>query len=260
MPKIALSGKGGVGKTTWAALLAGAYARRGDNVLAIDADPSPCLANALGLPLQMAEAIVPIAEMEALIYERTGAQPGTTGGYFRLNPKVDDIPDRFSAVYKGIKLLQLGHVEKGGAGCICPESTLLKALVTHLLLARRDVVILDMYAGTEHLGRGTADSVDAFLIVVEPSARSLATAKQMEQLARDIHIEHLYLLANRVRNDADRAYIVANGPQLPLLGVLAEDPAVLDADRMGIPVYEHAPSLAAEAERVVAELDRLSAQ
>jgi CO dehydrogenase maturation factor len=258
MPKIALSGKGGVGKTTWAALLAGAYAKRGDKVLAIDADPSPCLANALGLPVELAETITPIADMEELIYERTGAQPGTTGGYFRLNPKVDDIPDRFSASYKDIKLLQLGHVEKGGSGCICPESTLLKALVTHLLLARRDVVILDMYAGTEHLGRGTADSVDAFLIVVEPSARSLATAKQMEQLARDIHIEHLFVLANRVRNDADRQYIIANGPKLPLLGVLPEDPAVLEADRLGIPVYEHAPALLAEAERVIAELDKLS--
>jgi CO dehydrogenase maturation factor len=260
MPKIAISGKGGVGKTTWAALLAGAYAKRGDNVLAIDADPSPCLANALGLPLEMADKIVPISEMEELIYERTGAQPGKTGGYFRLNPKVDDIPDRFGAIYKGIRLLQLGHVEKGGSGCICPESTMLKALVTHLLLARRDVVILDMYAGTEHLGRGTADSVDAFMIVVEPSARSLATAKQMEQLARDIKLEHLFLLANRVRNESDEQFIIANGPKLPLLGVLPENPKVLEADRLGVPVYEHAPELLAEAERVVAELDKLSAQ
>jgi CO dehydrogenase maturation factor len=259
MPKLAVSGKGGVGKTTWAALLAGAYAKRGDNVLAIDADPSPCLANALGLPPELAQEIVPIAEMEELIYERTGAKPGTTGGYFRLNPKVDDIPERFSAVYKGIRLLQLGHVEKGGSGCICPESTLLKALVTHLLLGRRDVVILDMYAGTEHLGRGTAAAVDAFLIVVEPSARSLATAKQIEQLARDINIQHLFVLANRVRSDADRAFIVANGPKLPLLGVLPEDPAVLEADRLGLPVYEHAPLLLAEAARVLADLDKISA-
>jgi len=258
MPKLAVSGMGGVGKTTWAALLAGAYARRGDNVLAIDADPSPCLANALGFPSELADAIVPIAEMEDLIYERTGAQPGTTGGYFRLNPKVDDIPDRFSATYKGIRLLQLGHVEKGGSGCICPESTLLKALVTHLLLGRRDVVILDMYAGTEHLGRATAQAVDAFLIVVEPSARSLATAKQMEQLARDINIQRLYLLANRVRNQADKDYILTNGPVLPLLGILPEDPAVLEADRLGVAIYEYAPELLAEAVRVVNALDEIA--
>jgi CO dehydrogenase maturation factor len=260
MPKIAVSSKGGVGKTTWAALLAGAYAKRGDKVLAIDADPSPCLANALGLPPDLADEIEPISEMEDLIYERTGAQKGTTGGYFKLNPRVDDIPDRFGATYKGIRLLQLGHVEKGGSGCICPESTLLKALVTYLLLGRRDVVILDMYAGTEHLGRGTAQAVDAFMIVVEPSARSLSTAKQMEQLARDLHIEHLYLLANRIRNDDDRRYIADHGPVLPLLGELPEDPAVLEADRMGVPVYEHAPQLLREAERVVAELERLSAR
>jgi CO dehydrogenase maturation factor len=137
---------------------------------------------------------------------------------------------------------------------------MLKALVTHLLLGRRDVVILDMYAGTEHLGRGTAQAVDAFMIVVEPSMRSLATAKQMEQLARDIHIEHLYVLANRVRNEADRQFIIANGPKLPLLGLLPEDPAVLEADRLGVPVYEHAPALLAEAERVVAALDKLRAR
>jgi len=239
-------------------LLAGAYAKRGDKVLAIDADPSPCLANALGFPPELAREIVPIAEMEELIYERTGAKPGTTGGYFRLNPRVDDIPERFSATHRGIRLLQLGHVEKGGSGCICPESTLLKALVTYLLLGRRDVVILDMYAGTEHLGRGTAQAVDAFLIVVEPSARSLATARQMEQLARDINIPRLYVLANRVRNQADHDFIVANSPKLPLLGVLPEDAAVLEADRLGLPVYEHAPALLAEAERVAKELDKIS--
>lgn len=260
MPKIAVSGKGGVGKTTWAALLAGAYTKRGNNILAIDADPSPCLANALGFPPEVAEKIVPISEMEELIYERTGAQPGTTGGYFRLNPKVDDIPDRFSASHKGIRLLLLGHVEKGGSGCICPESTMLKALVTHLLLGRRDVVILDMYAGTEHLGRGTADSVDAFLIVVEPSSRSLATAKQIEKLARDIHLEHLYLLANRVRNQSDRDFIVDNGPRLPLLGVLPEDPSVLEADRLGLPIYDYAPALLAEAEKVAEALLNVSAR
>ncbi len=121
----------------------------------------------------MVEQIVPIAEMEDLILERTGAKPGTVGGYFRLNPRVDDIPDRLSAEYRGVKLLQLGTIKMGGSGCICPESALLRNLVTHLLVARNEVVILDMEAGIEHLGRGTAGSVDAFLIVVEPVRRSL---------------------------------------------------------------------------------------
>jgi len=258
MPKLAVSGKGGVGKTTWAALLAGAYAQRGDTVIAIDADPSPNLANALGFPPERVANIVPIAQMGDLIYERTGAQPGTTGGFFRLNPKVDDIPDRFSAVSDGIRLLLLGSVQRGGSGCICPESTLLKSLVTHLLLGRSEVVILDMYAGVEHLGRGTAQAVDAFLIVVDPSARSLQTARQIEGLAKDISIPRLFLLANRVRSPADREFIVRNGPSLPLLGSLPEDGAVLEADRLGVPVYHHAPHLLAEAVRVVEQLDRLS--
>lgn len=257
MPKIAVSGKGGVGKTTWAALLAGAYAARGDRVLAIDADPSPNLANALGYPAELAREIVPIAEMEDLIYERTGAQKGTVGGYFKLNPRVDDIPERFSAEHDGIRLLQLGAVQHGGAGCICPESTLLKALVTHLLLARNEAIILDMYAGVEHLGRGTSQAVDAFLIVVEPSARSLQTARQIVSLARDIRIPHLFLVANRVRSQDDRAFISAHAPELPLLGVLAEDNAVLEADRLGVPVYRHAPRLLEEAQRVVQELDKI---
>ncbi len=258
MPKLAISGKGGVGKTTWAALLAGAYARRGDTVIAIDADPSPNLANALGFPPERVASIVPIAQMGDLIYERTGAQPGTVGGFFRLNPKVDDIPDRFSAVNDGIRLLLLGSVQRGGSGCICPESALLKALVTHLLLARSEVVILDMYAGVEHLGRGTAQAVDAFLIVVEPSARSLQTARQIESLAKDISIPRLFLMANRVRSEADRDFIVRNGPNLPLLGSLPEDAAVLEADRLGVPVYRHAPHLLAEAGRVVEQLSQLS--
>jgi CO dehydrogenase maturation factor len=117
--------------------------------------------------------------MDELIYERTGAEPGTTGGYFKLNPRVDDIPDRFSAVYRGIRLLELGAVELGGAGCICPESAMLRSLITHILLRRDEMVLLDMYAGVEHLGRATADAVDAMLIVVEPTARSLATAAQI---------------------------------------------------------------------------------
>ena len=222
--------------------------------------PSPCLANALGLPLEMADEIVPISEMEELIYERTGAKPGTTGGYFRLNPRVDDIPERFSATYKGIRLLQLGHVEKGGSGCICPESTLLKALVTHLLLARRDVVILDMYAGTEHLGRGTAESVDAFLIVVEPSARSLATAMQMEQAgARYPHrasVRAGQSGAQRGRQAVHRG----QRPQAAAAGRAARGSApcwrlIAWACRS----IEHAPALLAEAERVIAELDKLAA-
>jgi hypothetical protein len=158
--KIAVSGKGGVGKTTATALLAYGYAAQGYQVLAVDADPSPCLGEALGFPAALLAELHPIAEMEDLIAERTGAQPGSMGGYFRLNPRVEDIPERFSVMYRGIRLLQLGAVEKGGSGCICPESVLLRSLVTHILAHRcgpAGHVCGGGASGTRHGGCGRCD-------------------------------------------------------------------------------------------------------
>jgi CO dehydrogenase maturation factor len=249
--KIAITGKGGVGKTTLTSLLAYTYADKGYQVLAIDADPSPCLGAALGFPTDLREELEPIAEMEELIYERTGAQPGTYGGYFKLNPRVDDLPDRFSAVHRGIRLLELGAVEMGGAGCICPESAILRALVTHILLRRDEAVLLDMYAGVEHLGRATADSVDAMIIVVEPTARSLSTAEQIKGLAKDLKLPHLYLVGNRVLDDADEEFIRAQAPDLPVVGFLPEDPRVRKADRQGMALFDLAPDIAARAEEII---------
>lgn len=155
--KIAITGKGGVGKTTLTALLAQAYADRGRQVLAADADPSPCLAGALGFPAELRARLRPIAEMDELILERTGARPGQLGGFFTLNPRVDDIPERFSVVHRGVRLLEMGSVDLGGSGCICPESAMLKTLFTHLLFRKDDILMLDMYAGVEHLGRATVE-------------------------------------------------------------------------------------------------------
>ncbi len=150
--KIAISGKGGVGKTTFAALLIKNLSEMGHKVLAIDADPDANLATALGI--DHAEKIVPISEMKDLVEERTGAKPGSIGQMFKLNPKVDDLPDALSYKLDGIKFMRLGGITKGGGGCICPESTLLKALVTHLVLLRDEDLVMDMEAGIEHLGQG----------------------------------------------------------------------------------------------------------
>jgi CO dehydrogenase maturation factor len=252
--KLAITGKGGVGKTTLAALLAQAYADAGRQVLAVDADPSPCLAGALGFPEELRARLSPISEMDDLIYERTGAKPGTTGGFFTLNPRVDDIPERFSVAHRDVRLLEMGAVDIGGSGCICPESALLKTLFTHLLFRKDDVLILDMYAGVEHLGRATVDFVDAMLVVVEPTRRSLGTAAQIKKLANDIGLTRLWLVGNKVRSQEEETFLEKQTPGLPLLGVLPADLAVQEADRLGIAVYDHVPALRLAAEQMASKL------
>lgn len=248
--KLAISGKGGVGKTTFTALLAQAYADAGRDVLAVDADPSPCLAGALGFPDALRAQLAPISEMDELIEERTGAKPGTVGGFFTINPRVDDIPERFSVAHRGVRLLEMGAVDLGGSGCICPESAMLKTLFTHLLFRRDDVLLLDMYAGVEHLGRATVDFVDAMVVVVEPTRRSLGTAAQIKRLAEDIKLDRLWLVGNKVRDDEEAAFIEAETPGIPVLGMLPADLAVQEADRLGIPVYDHVPALQEAAARI----------
>lgn len=252
--KLAITGKGGVGKTTLSALLAQVYADGGRQVLATDADPSPCLAGALGFPAELRARLAPISEMDALIFERTGAKPGTVGGFFTLNPRVDDIPERFSVVHRGVRLLEMGAVDIGGSGCICPESAMLKTLFTHLLFRKDDVLILDMYAGVEHLGRATVDFVDAMLVVVEPTRRSLGTAAQIKKLANDIGLTRLWLVGNKVRDEAEAAFLQAETPGLPVLGWLPADLRVQEADRLGIAVYDYVPELRQAAEQMAGNL------
>ena len=254
--KIAITGKGGVGKTTLSALLAQAYADAGRQVLAVDADPSPCLAGALGFPSELRAHLSPISEMDELIYERTGAKPGTIGGFFTLNPRVDDIPEKFSVTHRNVRLLEMGAVDIGGTGCICPESALLKTLFTHLLFRKDDVLVLDMYAGVEHLGRATVDFVDAMLVVVEPTRRSLGTAAQIKKLANDIGLTRLWLVGNKVRSLEEEAFLEAETPGLPLLGVMPADLAVQEADRLGIAVHDYVPSLHQSAEEMAKKLEK----
>jgi CO dehydrogenase maturation factor len=226
--KIAISGKGGVGKTLLAAILSKTFSEAGYSVLAIDADPDASLATALGFP--HAEKIVPISEMKDLIAKRTGAQPGKSEVYFKLNPQVDDLPEKYWAEHDGIKLMVMGQPKPGGSGCYCPENVLLRALITHLLLARDEVIIMDMAAGIEHLGRATASAVDKLIIVVEPGRRSAETAKTINKLAQDIGLTHIAIVGNKIRGKTDEEFLTSNLTGFEFLGFVPYDSTVVDAD------------------------------
>ena len=234
--KIAITGKGGVGKTLLASLLCKAFADSGYSVIAIDADPDSNLAATLGFPHP--EKITPISEMSALIEERTGARPGQAAAYFRLNPKVDDLPDKYCQEYNGIRLMVMGRIKKGGSGCYCPENALLRALVTHLLLARNEVVILDMEAGIEHLGRATAKAVDKLIVVVEPSRRSVETAYRIDKLAQDIGLRNIAVVGNKVRSQSEKEFLISSMPGFEFLGFIAYDQTIVDADLGNLPLVD----------------------
>ena len=234
--KIAISGKGGVGKTLLSAMLARVFAESGYSVIAIDADPDANLAATLGFPNP--EKITPISEMSDLIEERTGVKPGQTAPYFRLNPKVDDIPEKYALKQDGIKLMRMGRIKKGGSGCYCPENALLKALLTHLLVARNEVVILDMEAGIEHLGRGTASVVDRLLVVVEPGRRSIETALNIKELAAEIGLRNIAVVGNKVRTPSDREFLISSLPGFEFLGFIPYDQAIVDADLASLPILD----------------------
>lgn len=250
--KLAVSGKGGVGKTTFSALLIRALSDQGKRVLAIDADPDANLAGAVGIA--DAEKIVPISEMKDLVYERTEAKPGTIGGFFKMNPKVDDLPDSLSAKLDNIKLMRLGGVKKGGAGCICPESTLLKALITHIVLARDEVVIMDMEAGIEHLGRATAGAVDRLIVVVEPGRRSIDTAMHIKQLATEIGLNRIFLVGNKIRGTKDREFLQNNLSDFEFLGFLPYDEALIEADLNGKSPYDAESKAGSEILKIIEAL------
>lgn len=209
--KIAISGKGGVGKTTLCALLAREAAGQGRRVLAVDADPNPTLAMMLGFP----EEITPLVELKELMEERMGSLEG----FLRLNPKVDDIPERFSVERDGIKLLVMGPIRQGGGGCACPQNTFLKSLLQHLVLERDELILLDFEAGLEPLGRATAQGVDALLIVVEPDGASVVTAKRIDSLAQQIGVRRIFAVANKIREPGELRTIQEN-LEIEVIGAL----------------------------------------
>jgi len=246
--KIAISGKGGVGKTLLAALLSRIFTESGYSVLAIDADPDANLAATLGFPHP--EKIVPISEMKDLIAERTGTQSEKATVYFKLNPKVDDLPEKFWAEHDGIRLMVMGRIKRGGSGCYCPENVLLKALVNHLLLARDEVIILDMEAGIEHLGRATASAVDKLIIVVEPGRRSLETANTINKLAQDISLQNIAIVGNKVRSQTEKEFLISNLPNFQFLGFIPYDQAIVDADLANLPIVDSSQQVISEARNI----------
>ncbi len=234
--KLAISGKGGVGKSTLAGALALLLARRGRQVLAVDADPDANLGSALGLSDAELAGIVPISRQVALIEERTGAKVSQYGQIFKLNPEVSDIADNYAFKRDGVALLVLGAVEQGGGGCACPESILLRALVTDLVLYKDQALILDMEAGVEHLGRATVRGVNAMLVVVEPGKRSVECAQRVVRMAADIGLTEIRFVGNKVTGEADAAFIREQLPSGQLLGCIPYSEEIRQCDLQGVSI------------------------
>jgi CO dehydrogenase maturation factor len=244
--KIAMAGKGGVGKTTISASLARHLAVQGERVFAIDADPNANLGLSLGLSRERAGQIIPISEMRDLIAERTGVEPGSMGAYFKVNPRVDDLPDRFKIEHEGVMFLQVGDIKEPSAGCYCPENALLKSLLMNLVLQRDETVVLDMEAGFEHLTRGTAQAFDAMIIVVEPSLQSVVTAARIQALAEKIGIRNVFYVGNMVRDADDCAFIAKELEGRIVVGYVSYSDDIRTAVREGRAPFDVSARLAAD--------------
>jgi CO dehydrogenase maturation factor len=243
--KIAVTGKGGVGKTVIAGTLACLLHKKGFKVLAVDADPNPNLSYTLGLSSDEAKAITPISENRELIEEKTGAKSGSYGPVFRLNFTVDDIVERYTVeTPPGVNLLVMGVVREAGAGCMCPANHLLRMLLRHLLVRREEAVVADMEAGTEHFGRSTAEHVNAVLAVVEPSAKAFDTASRIQNLAKQMGVGKILLVGNKVLDEKDEAAVnsFAQSSGIPVLGLVHYDAAVREADLSGTSLFLSFPS------------------
>ncbi len=242
--KVAVAGKGGVGKTLVSGTLARLLGREGMRVLAVDADPTPTLATTLGVPAQVARQIVPLTDNDELIKERTGMDPQVYGGMFKLNPHVSDLAEKFGVpAPDNVTLLVAGTVTIGGSGCMCPAGTLLKALIRHLIVGTDEAFVMDLEAGIENLGRGTSRGMDALIIVVEPSQTSLATVAKMKKLAHDIGVDTVLAVANKVIDEADKEAIESTLYELkiPLLTSIPFDKAVRLANLKGKAPLDFAP-------------------
>ena len=252
--KVAITGKGGVGKTTLSSTLARLYADEGRTVLAADVDPDANLGLALGLSQEEVDAIIPISKMRDLAKERTGASDDNR--FYKLNPYVADIPEKFAKTVNGVKLLVMGTVDVGGSGCVCPEHVMLKSILSSLTYRKNDVVIMDMEAGLEHLGRGTAMNMDQFVVVIEPGARSVQTYRNVKRLAADLGVKRVRVVANKIRDDKDEEFIRSAIPAEDLLGCIHYNTEIMDADRNGKSPYDFSPAAIEEIRKIKEILDR----
>lgn len=251
--KIAVSGKGGVGKTTLSATLSKLFTDEGRKVIAIDADPDTNLASALGI--KDADKITPLVELKELIKERTGSTSDEYGKFFKLNPTVDDLPEKYSISCNGMRLMTLGTIKRGGSGCACPEGVMLKALLNHLILQRDEVVIIDMEAGIEHLGRASIKAVTALIVVVEPGKRSIQTAFQVKKLAEDLGIKTIYAVGNKVMNDTHSEFLKNALGDIPLLGMISYSDRLIELDLKGEAAFSDNNQLLSEVSEIIAKLE-----
>ncbi len=241
--KIAITGKGGTGKTTIAAVLSHFFKKSGFEVLAVDADPDANLAEAIGASQELLASVSPISAQRKLIQERTGARPRQFGQLFKLNPTVSDIPENFCISVHGIKVLVMGGIIKGGDGCACPENVLLRSLLSDILLNRNEIIIVDMEAGIEHLGRATAQSIDSMVIVVEPGLRSIQTAKTIIKLGKEIGIEKFNVIGNKIQDKDQALWIQKQFSENLYLGRISFSQIISHSDRDSLPLYDNLDSL-----------------
>ena len=253
--KIAIGGKGGVGKTTVCAVWARLFTEDGFDVLAIDADPNANLASAFGIPSEQSPE--PLVRMKQLIAERTGTGKDTVRAYFRLNPKVSDLPQEYWLKVDGLKLLVLGAIRQAGAGCACPEGAFLKALLTHTILQRQEMVLVDLAAGVEFMGRASIKGIDALVIVVEPGSRSIETANNMAKMARELGIKNVAVIANKITEAAQTEVIKSQLEDVVLLGTLRYSRSVQEADLRRAPVIEADSELVEQLTRAKKELEKV---
>lgn len=257
MMKLAVAGKGGSGKTMVSSTLSYIFAEKGDAVYAIDADPNPTLGQALGFPETILNAIQPVISLKELIRERTGAGDSkeAVGNYFRLNPCVDDIPERYCGKHRMIRLLVMGATRGPGTGCACAENTVIKSLVNHLVLRADETVIMDMVAGTEHIGRGTASGVNAMIIVVEPSNRSIIAARSILEFSKHTQGIDCRIVGNKIRSLNDQEFIKAAFPELPVKYFINWNETVLQAENTSVPVFDKCIEIVKTLKELVVDLE-----